>query len=133
MVALKRAIDLNSFSGICLTKLDVLDGLETIKLCVNYELQGKICAHPPFESELFNECKPVYSEFPGWKESTAGIKHFKNLPINAQKYILAIETLAGIPIDIISTGSDRNDTILLRNPFDKDLKDINLTFVEEEN
>ncbi len=118
MVALRRAIQLNSFSGLCVTKLDVLDGLSTIKICVVYKLDGQLQKTPPIESDVYERCEPQYEELPGWSESTSGVRQFKDLPINAQKYILHVEKLAGIPIDIISTGSDREDTIILRHPYD---------------
>lgn len=117
MVALRRSIQLNSFSGLCITKLDVLDGLSSVKICTGYELDGKACQYPPLETEKFAECKPVYETLPGWTESTSCIKRFQDLPVNAQKYLSYIEKLAGVPIDIISTGPDRKDTIMLRNPF----------------
>lgn len=119
MVALRRSTQLNGFSGLCITKLDVLDGLKTVKVCVGYELNGEPCDYPPLESYLFAECKPVYEELPGWNESTACIRNFSELPENAQKYLLHIEKLAGVPIDIISTGADRKDTIVLRNPYNE--------------
>lgn len=131
MVALRRSIQLNSFSGLCVTKLDVLDGLTTIKICMGYRLHGKECLYPPIESDVFAECEPVYEELPGWTESTACITQFKELPINAQKYLLRIEELAGVPIDIISTGQDRKDTIILRNPFDNDIEKLDEFFAEE--
>lgn len=118
MVALRRSIELNSFSGLCVTKLDVLDGLPTVKICTSYELHGKPCDYPPIDTEVFAECKPVYEELPGWQESTSGIRHFADLPVNAQRYLRHVEKLAGIPIDIISTGPDRKDTIVLRNLFE---------------
>ncbi|MBV9575642.1 MAG: adenylosuccinate synthase [Gammaproteobacteria bacterium] len=118
MMALRRSIQLNSFSGLCITKLDVLDGLPTIKICTGYRLHGKECAYPPIETELFAQCEPIYEELPGWMEPTAKIKQFKDLPENARRYLLHVEELAGIPIDIISTGSDRKETIVLRNPFE---------------
>jgi adenylosuccinate synthase len=118
MVALHRSIQLNSFSGLCITKLDILDGLPAIKVCIGYRLHGKEVMYPPLESDLFAECEPIYQAFPGWTESTARIKKFSDLPKNAQAYLLHIEELAGVPIDIISTGSDRKDTIVLRNPFE---------------
>jgi adenylosuccinate synthase len=118
MVALRRSIQLNSFSGLCVTKLDVLDGLPTVKICTGYKLHGKECKYPPIETEMFAECKPVYEELPGWMESTSKIRNFNDLPQNAQKYLLHVEELAGVPIDIISTGPDRKDTIMLRNPFE---------------
>ncbi|WP_114834893.1 adenylosuccinate synthase [Aquicella lusitana] len=118
IVILRRSIELNSFSGLCVTKLDVLDGLPTVKICTGYRLHGKECHYPPVESDLFAACEPIYEELPGWQESTAHIRHFNELPVNAQKYLLHIEKLAGVPIDIVSTGSDRKDTILLRHPFE---------------
>ena len=130
MVALRRSTQLNSFSGLCITKLDVLDGLPTIKICTGYQLHGKDCLYPPLESDLFAECVPVYEELPGWQESTIGIKQFNDLPQNAQKYLLHIEELAGVPIDIISTGPDRKDTIVLRDPFDEN-EETDVIFAEE--
>lgn len=123
MVILRRAIQLNSFSGLCITKLDVLDGLSEIKICTGYRLHGKACAYPPMESTTLAQCEAVYETLAGWSESTAGIRHFHDLPKNAQRYLLRIEELAGIPIDIISTGSDRKDTIILRNPFETTRED----------
>ena len=117
IVALRRSIELNSFSGLCLTKLDVLDGLSTLKICTGYELNGKKISLPPLESERFFACTPIYEELPGWQESTSKIRDFNELPKNAQKYIRHIEELAETPIDIISTGSDRKDTIIIRNPY----------------
>ena len=130
IVALRRAIQLNSFSGLCVTKLDVLDGLPTIKVCTHYQVDNK--NHPPLESESDEVCEPIYEELPGWSQSTAGIRHFDKLPINAQKYLLYIEKLAGIPIDIISTGSDRDDTIILRHPFDNEIENLDSEFSAEE-
>jgi adenylosuccinate synthase len=119
IAALRRAIQLNSFSGLCITKLDVLDGLSSVKICTGYRLHGNECMLPPLDSELFAECQPVYEELPGWSESTARIRNFSELPMNAQKYLLHVEKLAGVPIDIVSTGSDRKDTMILRNPFEQ--------------
>lgn len=118
LAALRRSVQLNGFSGLCVTKLDVLDGLSKIKVCVSYRLRGKECLYPPLESDLFAECEPVYEELPGWSESTNRIRDFSHLPVNAQKYLLYIEERLGVPIDIVSTGVDRSDTILLRNPFE---------------
>lgn len=129
LAVLRRSIQLNSFSGICLTKLDVLDGLPTVKICTGYRLQGKTCLVPPLDSELFAQCEPIYEELPGWSESTARVTHFNQLPINAQQYVLYVEKLIGVPIDMISTGPDRKDTIMLRNPFE----DVELDpFIAEE-
>lgn len=118
MVALRRAVQLNSFSGFCITKLDVLDGLSTIKICTSYRIGDQHYSHPPLESDVYESCEPIYEELPGWTESTSRIRQFDKLPLNAQKYVLYVEKLAGIPIDIISTGSDREDTIILRHPYD---------------
>lgn len=132
MVALRRSIQLNSFSGLCITKLDVLDGLSTVKICVGYRLDGEEVKHPPLESELFARCEPIYEEMPGWAESTAQIRTFKDLPESTQKYLLRIEKLAGIPIDMISTGPDRKDTIMLRNPYDNGTEERDSEFFAEE-
>lgn len=118
LVALKRSIQLNSFSGLCMTKLDVLDEQATVKICVGYRWRGEVYTHPPMESDVFAQCQPIYEELPGWQTSTKGIKKFADLPTNAQKYLIHIEELTGIQIDIISTGSDRKDTIVLHNPYE---------------
>ena len=131
MVALRRSIQLNSFSGLCVTKLDVLDGIKTVKICTGYKLHGKTLALPPIDTDLFAECEPVYQEFPGWMESTAKIRTFAKLPENAKRYLLQMEEMAGVPIDIISTGSDRKDTIVLRNPFEDGETNEDLFFAEE--
>lgn len=131
IVALRRSTELNSFSGLCITKLDVLDGLDTLKMCTGYTLNGKELELPPMESDLFDQCQPIYTEMPGWKESTAGIRQFKDLPVNAQKYLLRMEELAGVPIDIISTGPDRKDTILLRDPFGDENHQQDAFYAEE--
>jgi len=115
MVLLRRSIQLNSFSGLCVTKLDVLDKLKSIRICTGYRLQGQEILVFPTDTAVLAECEPIYEEFPGWTESTYGIKVFADLPKNAQKYLLRVEALAGIPIDMISTGPDRIETIMLRN------------------
>lgn len=117
MVALRRAIQLNSLSGLCVTKLDVLDGFETLRICTQYRLHGKTINELPTDAADLAACEPVYEELPGWNESTTRAKTFSELPKNAQKYLLRMENLAGIPIDIISTGPDRNETIILSHPF----------------
>jgi adenylosuccinate synthase len=116
-VAVRKAIQINSISGICLTKLDVLDGLETVKICVAYQdKQGKKVS--PQHSDDYQGIIPVYEELKGWKESTIGAKSLDSLPANARHYIRRLEELAGIPIDIISTGPDRVETIVLKHSFD---------------
>lgn len=131
IVALRRAIQLNGFSGLCITKLDVLDGLPEIKLCTSYVLRGEKCNDPPLNAEDFALCEPVYETMPGWQDSTAGARVFADLPAAAQAYLLRIEALSGVPIDIISTGSDRKDTIVLRHPYLHGLQDSGECFAEE--
>lgn len=117
-VALRHAIQINSVSGICLTKLDVLDGLETVKVCVGYRDQaGNTIERPPVSCEAFAAMIPVYEELPGWQETTAGVRRLEDLPGRARDYITFIENQIEAPIDIISTGPDRNETIILRHPF----------------
>ncbi|MEE4360304.1 MAG: adenylosuccinate synthase [Pseudomonadales bacterium] len=117
-VALKQAIRINSISGLCLTKLDVLDGLETIRVCTGYrERDGEECA-APFGSDAYERIEPIYEELPGWSDSTAGVRRLEDLPPNARAYLRCIEETVEAPIDIISTGPDRSETIVLRNPFD---------------
>jgi adenylosuccinate synthase len=122
-VALRRSIINSSVSGLCLTKLDVLDGLETLRICVGYRQSkegsdGQVSKEPPLFADAFAEVAPVYEELPGWKESTIGVKTYEGLPVNAQRYLNRLQDLAGVPIDIISTGPDREQTIVLRHPFD---------------
>ncbi|MEX1199970.1 MAG: adenylosuccinate synthase [Methylophaga sp.] len=117
MVALNRASWINSITGLCLTKLDVLDGLETIRLCVAYQRDGKSVDVLPLSADEFKGCEPVYVDMPGWQESTLGITDFDKLPENARNYIIKVEELAGVPIDIISTGPDRVETIIRRDLF----------------
>ncbi|MDR0933698.1 MAG: adenylosuccinate synthase [Burkholderiaceae bacterium] len=114
---LKRSIQINGVSGICLTKLDVLDGLETIRICTGYRFDGRLIDIFPSSAEDAARCEPVYEQMPGWKESTVGVKSMSQLPANAQAYIRRIEELAGIPVDMVSTGPDREQTLVLRHPF----------------
>lgn len=117
-VALKHAIQINSISGICLTKLDVLDGLETIKICTGYtDVQGNAVSSLN-GSEDYEAVTPVYEEMPGWSESTVGAQSMDALPEAALAYIKRLEELCGAPVDIVSTGPDRIETIVLRNPYD---------------
>jgi adenylosuccinate synthase len=117
-VALRTAVNINSVSGICLTKLDVLDGLETIRICVAYTCKSGKPVPNPIDAEDYANLVPVYEEVPGWSESTLGIKTLEELPAAARAYIGKLEELVGAPIDIISTGPDRMETIVLRHPFD---------------
>jgi len=105
-------------SGICLTKLDVLDGLETIRICVAYkDRNGDLLVAAPTDADSYDGLQPVYEELPGWTESTVGLKALDELPVNARSYIKRLEELVEAPIDIISTGPDRNETIVLRHPY----------------
>jgi len=117
-VALRQAVRINSVSGLCLTKLDVLDGLECIKVCVGYKNAEGGDAPMPVDSEDYEKLVPVYEELSGWSESTLGAQSLDQLPENARSYIKRLEELVGAPIDIISTGPDRVETIVLRHAFD---------------
>lgn len=117
-VALRQAIRINSVSGLCITKLDVLDGLDTIRLCVGYRCDGGEYSSPPVGAEAMASCEPIYVDMPGWKESTVGIRRQEDLPANARAYLARIAEIVEAPIDIISTGPDRDDTILVRDLFE---------------
>jgi adenylosuccinate synthase len=116
--ALKRSIQINGVSGLCITKLDVLDGLEQIGLCVSYRLDGQVLDVLPRGADAVSRCEPIYEYFPGWTQSTVGITDWNKLPIHAQQYLKRVEELAQTPIAMISTGPDREETILLQHPFD---------------
>ena len=116
--ALKRAIQINGVTGLCVTKLDVLDGMETVRICTGYKLDSEMCDILPVGAESLTDCEPVYEEWAGWSESTVGVKTFAELPANAQKYLLRMQELCGVPVDIISTGPDRDQTIVVRHPFE---------------
>ncbi|KHS96186.1 adenylosuccinate synthetase [Pectobacterium brasiliense] len=118
-VAVRRAVQINSLSGFCLTKLDVLDGLKEIKICVGYRLpNGTEVDTTPLAAEGWEGLEPIYETMPGWSESTFGVKDHSKLPQAALNYIKRIEEITGVPIDIISTGPDRSETMVLRDPFD---------------
>ena len=117
-VALRRSAQINSVSGLCITKLDVLDGIDNIRICVGYKYNDEVRQTPPVGAEAFAAVEPVYEEMPGWKESTVGVKDYEQLPVNAKSYLKRIEEVTEIPIDIISTGPERTETIILRHPFD---------------
>jgi len=117
-VALRRSLDINSVSGMCITKLDVLDGLETLRIAVSYSLNGESIDTPPAGADLIEQCKPEYIEMPGWSESTVGAKNFDALPAAAKDYLNKVEELCETPIAIISTGPDRAETIILKHPFE---------------
>jgi adenylosuccinate synthase len=117
-VALRRSVVHSSVSGLCVTKLDVLDGLETLRICVGYRMGEEALSEPPMFADAYAEVEPVYEELPGWRESTIGVTSFDRLPDNAQRYLKRIRELVGVPLDLISTGPDRTQTIVLRHPFD---------------
>jgi adenylosuccinate synthase len=116
--ALKRSIQINGISGLCVTKLDVLDGVEELKVCTGYRIDGQLSDILPVGAEELSRCEPVYETLPGWKDTTFGIKDLEALPANARSYLKRIEEICEVPVDMISTGPDRSETILLRHPFE---------------
>jgi adenylosuccinate synthase len=116
-VALKRSLQINSVTGMCITKLDVLDGMETVRICVAYRLNGEEVDTPPVGADRFEQCEPICIDMPGWTQSTVGVKSIEDLPANARAYLDRVEALCETPIDIISTGPDRAETIISRHPF----------------
>jgi len=116
--ALKRSIQVNGVTGLCVTKLDVMDGMETVRLCVGYKIDGGTTDILPVGAELLAQCEPIYEDMPGWQDSTVGVKNYDQLPVNARNYLKRMEAVCGVPIDIISTGPDREETIVLRHPFE---------------
>ena len=117
-VLLKRAVFTNSLTGLCVTKLDVLDGLEEIKICVGYRLDGETLSTPPLLIDRYSECEPIYESMPGWSASTSGVTRFEDLPEEARRYLARLEELLGVPADIVSTGPSRDAIIVRRHPFD---------------
>jgi len=117
-VALRRSLRINSVTGMCITKLDVLDGLDKVKICVAYKLNGVEVDTPPVGADRFEQCEPVFIEMPGWKDSTVGIRNYEDLPGAARDYLKKVEELCEAPVDIISTGPDREETMVLRHPFE---------------
>ncbi|OAI15041.1 adenylosuccinate synthase [Methylomonas lenta] len=116
-VSMRKSAQLNSLSGICLTKLDVLDGLDKIGICTAYKINGKITEIAPLGADQYSACEAIIEEMPGWEGVTAGITDFDRLPENAKAYIARIEALVGVKVSILSTGPDRNETIILESPF----------------
>ena len=115
--ALRRAVQLNGATGLCVTKLDVLDGLPTVRLCTGYRYEGRTVDILPFGADAVARCEPVYQDFAGWSQSTFGVRAWSNLPDGARNYLSTLSELAGVPIDLISTGPERDQTIVLRHPF----------------
>ncbi len=116
-VAARRAVINNSIGALCITKLDVLDGLEKVRICTGYELDGVMLDHWPYGVAAYERCKPVYEDWPGWSESTAGIRNWDELPENARTYLSRMEELVGAKVTLVSTGPDRDETIILEHPF----------------
>ena len=117
-VALRRAIVHSTVSGLCVTKLDVLDGLKTLRICVGYRIEGKVITEPPLSVESYSEIEPVYEEMSGWAQSTSGVCDYAALPATARAYLERIAALVRVPIDLVSTSAEREATIVLRHPFD---------------
>jgi adenylosuccinate synthase len=115
--ALRRSIQINGVSGLCITKLDVLDGMDTVKLCVGYKMDGADVDLIPVGAEDASRCVPVYEELPGWKESTVGVSDYGKLPAAARAYLERLQSICEVPVDMISTGPDRDETIVRRHPF----------------
>jgi adenylosuccinate synthase len=116
-VMLKNAVRLNGLTGLAITKLDVLDGLKSIKICTGYEHKGKILADFPVSLKVLGDCKPIYETLPGWPENISGIEKHEELPANVKSYLNRIEAITQTPVDIISVGPERDQTIVLKNPF----------------
>jgi adenylosuccinate synthase len=114
---LKRSLQLNGVTGLSITKLDVLDGMDEIRICTRYTVRGEPLALLPSGADAVAECVPVYETMPGWRDSTVGVKSFDALPANARAYLTRIEGLTGVPIAMVSTGPDRTQTIVLHHPF----------------
>jgi adenylosuccinate synthase len=115
--ALKRSMIINGISGLCITKLDVLDGLQEIKVCTGYRLDGQLIDILPLDADDIARCEPVYETFSGWTESSAGLTQWEDLPVKARQYLERVQEMIGVPIDMVSTGPDRDHTIVLRHPF----------------
>jgi len=115
--ALARSIQLNGITGLAVTKLDVLDGLATVRLCTGYRSRGRVLDILPFGADEVAECEPIYEEMPGWSESTVGVREWSGLPPNARRYLGRLAEATGARIDLVSTGPDRDETILLHHPF----------------
>ncbi|MCZ6585494.1 MAG: adenylosuccinate synthase [Gammaproteobacteria bacterium] len=117
-VSLKRAVFSNSLTGLCVTKLDVLDGLKEVKICVGYRFDGDLIETPPLLMERYGECEPVYETMPGWQTATSGVTAYAKLPDSARAYLSRIEEIVATPVDIVSTGPGREAVIVRRHPFD---------------
>jgi adenylosuccinate synthase len=114
---LKRSAQVNGITGLCITKLDVLDGLTELKLCVGYKLDGETIDLLPMGADDIERCEPIYETMPGWSESSVGVTEYAKLPANAKQYLERIASVTGVPIHVISTSPDRDHTILLTDPY----------------
>ncbi len=110
-------MQINGTTGLCITKLDVLDGLSTVRLGTGYRVDGAITDILPYGTAAVARCEPVYEDFPGWSESTVGVREWAALPLNARRFLTRLADVMGVPIDLISTGADREQTIVQRHPF----------------
>jgi adenylosuccinate synthase len=115
--ALRRSVQLNGTTGLCITKLDVLDGLPVVRLCTGYRHGDTVSEILPFGADEVARCEPVYEDFPGWSDSTYGTRDWNALPLGARQFLLRLAEVAGAPIDLVSTGPERDQTIVLRHPF----------------
>ena len=117
-VALRRMVQLNGVSGLCVTKLDVLDGFDEIRICTAYRLGSEVLDAPPLDAHEWEHLEPVYESFPGWQDASRGATAMEDLPSNARRYLQKMEELCGAPVHIVSTGPDRSENIVIRYPFD---------------
>jgi adenylosuccinate synthase len=116
-VAVRRTVMINGINGLCVTKLDVLDGEPVVRVCVGYRYRGQETDQAPLDAAGWHECQPVYQDFEGWSETTRGAKRFSDLPRNAQRYLEGVQDLVGCPVAMVSTGPDRLENIVLQDPF----------------
>jgi adenylosuccinate synthase len=114
---LRRSARINGLTGLCITKLDVLDGIPELDICTGYELDGKIVDMLPVGADDVARCKPIYETLPGWSESTFGVSKWEALPANARAYLKRLEVLCEVPVAIVSTGPERDETIVIHHPF----------------
>ncbi|WP_423907388.1 adenylosuccinate synthase [Candidatus Spongiihabitans sp.] len=117
IVTLRRARQVCGLTSLCITKLDVMDGLEVVKICIGYRYHGEVVDLPPYGADAMEQCEPIYEALPGWQKPTKGIKDYQQMPVNAKAYLNRLSSLLEVPIDIISTGPERDDTIIVRHPF----------------
>ncbi len=117
IVALRRSVQINGIDGLCVTKLDVLDGLDEIRMCTAYRYKGEVIKTPPMDIADYDLCEPVYESMPGWEGNNAGVQDIENLSDGARRYLERVEALVGCPIHIISTSPEREDNVIIRHPF----------------